>query len=94
MARNIPVTHLADYAADPEGHIQRRGRPRDPAAARSGRRAHAVFRTFQVRNAIAVVVVAAATAGLLLAPETTLAYARWLIEAVGTGVAGLVEQLG
>ena len=41
MARkSVAVSRLADYAADPEGFIERRGQVRNAAAARAGTRHH------------------------------------------------------
>ena len=93
MPRNVAVTHLADYAADPEGHIQRRGRPRDPAAARTGRRAHAVFSSHHMRNAVAFGAIGAVAAALFLAPKATLEYGWWLLDALRTGFVWLMLRL-
>ena len=39
-SKPIPVSRLADYAADPAGYKQRRGKVRNAAAARAGVRHH------------------------------------------------------
>lgn len=91
MQRNVAVTHLADYACDPQGHIQRKGRARDPAAARAGMRAHALFRSYGLRNTLVFAVGAALAAALFFAPSSTLEYGWDLLDGLRRGFVWLME---
>lgn len=93
MARNVAVTHLADYAVDPDSHIQRKGRPRDPAAARAGRRAHEVFSSHRERNAIVLGAGGLIAAALFVAPKETLEYGWSLLDSLRLGFVWLMERL-
>lgn len=93
MPRTIAVTDLADYAADPADHLQRGGGPRNRAAARAGRRAHAMFRSRLGRNALVLVVGGVLAAALFYAPHETANYALWVFDQLRRGFLWLVEQL-
>ena len=93
MGRYVAVTDLADYAVDPVDHIRRGGRPRDPTAARAGRKAHALFQSRRGRQVLIIAALASVSAAAFYAPHTTAAYALWVLEHLRWAFLWLMGQL-
>jgi len=94
MAQRVKVTDLANYAVDPVSHIERGNAPANRAAAKAGRKAHAMFRS---RLGYSLVLASAGLLGLygvFTWPELLMGALVAALEFIGEAVLWVYELLG